>query len=31
MGTWNLPQTVQKAKKLQKLTSKPLPAKIAED
>ena len=31
MGTWNLPQTVQKAKKLQKLISKPLPAKIAED
>lgn len=29
MGTWSLPQTVEKAKKLQKLTSKLLPAKIA--
>jgi len=31
MGTWNLPQTVEKAKKLQKLVSEPLPAKIASD
>jgi len=31
MGTWALPQTTKKAKELQKLVSKPLLAKIAED
>ena len=30
MGTWALPQTVEKAKKLQALLKQPLPAKNAE-
>jgi len=31
MGTWNLPQTVEKAKKLQTLLKKPLLAREASD
>lgn len=31
MGTWALPQTTEKAKKLQELMKLPLPAKIASD
>jgi len=31
MGTWALPQTTKQAKELQKLVSKPLPAKVAND
>jgi len=31
MGTWNLPQTKEKAKKLQNLLKKPLPASEASD
>ena len=31
MGTWNLPQTIKKAKELKKLLKKPLPASEASD
>ncbi len=31
MGTWTLPQTTEKAKKLQELMELPLPARIASD
>lgn len=31
MGTWNLPQTKEKAKKLQNLLKKPLPVNEASD